>query len=45
MATFNGGKTKKNIVQIPVQSLRSGTYWVEVRSLKQTITLRMVLNK
>ncbi len=45
MVTFNRGKTKKNIVQISVQSLRSGTFWVEVRSLKQNHYPKMVLNK
>lgn len=45
LATFNAGKANANNVRLPLQTLKAGTYWVEVHTDKESRTLKMVVNK
>lgn len=45
LATFNAGKANSNTVTLPLQTLKAGTYWVEVRTEKESKTLQMIVNK
>lgn len=45
LATFNAGKANSSNVTLPLQTLKSGTYWVEVQTDKQSQTLQMIVNK
>jgi len=45
IAVFNGGKATTNNISLPLQTLKAGTYWVEVRTDKESKTLQMIVNK
>lgn len=45
LATFNAGKAINSNVTLPLQTLKPGTYWLEVRTDKESQTLQMIVNK